>query len=218
MASLELPRRPQAANFNMGHPAAHIQPRRETSSSHSSESDPDEYNKGKKLPQSTRAHERTQLIEEYETEYNQRPMGLGQKAIWLLNLEEKKESGWYLGFYEWYKDKLREGIKRVRPPSDPLPKLLRESHGKEHPIKSIAKTLEYRGKGQDDFFYLGNYGGYGLALSLNPSALDPPVMPFENFTILDVLHARLKMFAGIRPHETKDLCVLTLGNFALSSR
>lgn len=171
----------------------------------------------KTLSQPARAHERWQLIEEYKTEFNQRPKALRQKATWLLNLKEKKESGWYLGFCEWYEEQLRQGSKRDGPPSDSLRKLLCESHGKEDGMKSIAKTLVSHGN-NNDFFYLGNYGGYGLALSLNHSALDPPTMPLENFTTFKIHHAHLNMFVGIGPQETKDFCVLTLGNFALSSR
>ena len=213
MASVELPKLPKAANFHLGHPGTQL--RRNPSSSDSSESVSDESNMEKTLSRSP-VHERWQLIEEYKTEFNQRPKPLSHKATWLLNLKAQKGAGWYLGFCEWYEEQLRQSSKRPRPPSDSLPKLLCESHGKENRIESIAKTLESRSN--NDFFYLGNYGAYGLALSLNDFALDPPTMPMKYFTILKLQCARLNMFVGVRPQETKDLCVLTLGNFALFSR
>lgn len=225
MASMELPKLPKVAKFHLGHPGAHFQLRRKPSSSDSSESDPDEYNIEKSHPDEyniekalfqSRAHEGCHLVEEYETEFNQRPKGLSQKANWLLNLEEQKEPGWYRGFCDWYEEKLRQGSKRDGPPPDSLHKLLCESYGKKDRMKSIAKTL--KSQGNNNFFYLGIYGGHGLALSLNGSALDPPTMPLRTFITLKLPHARLNMFVGIRPQETKDLCVLTLGNFALSSR
>ena len=159
--------------------------------------------------ENTRAHTRWQLLQAYETEFNKRPMGLGQKAAWLLDLEKNKETEWYKGFFQWYQEKLRHGSKHDKLRSDSLLQLLRKAPGTEDQMRSIAKNLE---SNEHTLFYLGLYRGYRLALISNGSALEPPTMPLESFTSLKLQHAHMSTFVGIRTQKPrKDLSVLTLG-------
>ncbi|KAL9117822.1 MAG: hypothetical protein Q9187_005636 [Circinaria calcarea] len=101
MALIESPNlQAKGANRHLDRPKTDLQLRRKTTSSDSSGSDSDDFNLEKKPPPSefTRAYKRWQLHKEYETEFNKRPQGLGQKAAWLLELEKSKEREWYRGF------------------------------------------------------------------------------------------------------------------------
>lgn len=193
------------------HQIPDFQSRRKTTSSDDSDSDPDEIDMEKEssAAENRRAYTRWQLLQAYETEFNKRPMGLGQKAAWLLDLEKNKEAGWYQGFLEWYKKKLGHGSKQDKPSSDSLSQLLHVAPGIEDQIESIAKNLA-----SNEFtpFCLGFYRVHGLALISNGSALDPPTLPLESFTSLKLQHAHMNMFVGIRTQKPReDLCVLTLG-------
>lgn len=188
-----------------------LQSRRETTSSDISDLDPNEIGMGKgpSAAEKPRTYTRWQLLQSYETEFNKRPEGLGQKAAWLLKLEKNKEAGWYKGFFQWYKKQLRDGSKHHKLTSNSLSQLLREASGIEDRIESIAKNLA---SNECTPFYLGFYRAHGLALIPNGSALDPPTMPLESFTSLKLQHAHMKMFVGICTQKPrKDLCVLTLG-------
>lgn len=81
----------QAHVFHEPHlhrPTPNFQSRRKTTSSDGSDSDPDEISQRKepRPAEDRRAYERWQLLQAYETEFNKRPKGLGQKAAWLLDL------------------------------------------------------------------------------------------------------------------------------------
>lgn len=185
--------------------------RRKTTSSDDSDSDPDAIGMGKEpsAAENPRAYTRWQSLQAYETEFNTRPKGLGQKAAWLLDLEKNKEAGWYKGFFQWYKKKLRHGSKHDKPPSDPLSQLPREASGIEDLIESIAKHLA---SNECTPYYPGFYRVHELALIPNGFALDPPTMPLESFASLKLQHAHMNMFVGICTQKPrKDLCVLTLG-------
>lgn len=193
------------------HQILDFQSRRKTTSSDDSDSDPDEIDMEKEpsAAENPRAYTRWQLLQAYETEFNKRPMGLGQNAAWLLDLEKNKEAGWYQGFFKWCKKQLRHGSKHDKPPSDSLSQLLHGASGIEDRIESTAKKLA---SNESTHFYLGFYRVHGLALITNGSALDPPTMPLESFTSLKLQHAHMNMFVGIRIQKPReDLCVLTLG-------
>lgn len=187
-----------------------LQSRPKTTSSDISDLDPDGIGVGEEssAAEKPRTYTRWQLLQAYETEFNKRPESLGQKAAWLLKLEKTKGAGWYKGFFQWYKRRLRDSSKHHEPTSDSLSQLLRKASGMEDRMESIAKNLA---SNECTPFYLGFYRAHRLALIPNGSALDPPTMPLESFTSLKLQQAHMKMFVGIRTQKPrKDLCVFTL--------
>ena len=108
MASVETPQFRANEFYPHPHLIPDFQSRRRTTSSDDSDSDPDEIGMGKEpsAAENPRAYTRWQLLQAYETEFNKRPKGLGQKGAWLLDLEKNKEAGWYNGFFQWYKKKI----------------------------------------------------------------------------------------------------------------
>jgi hypothetical protein len=158
-----------------------------------------------------------QLLQEYESLFNERPIGLSGKAAWLLRLEEEHGKPWYDDFFRWYIEKLTcpepsfataeflvGGLLGIKwQPTDPILKLV-TSQLAVPCLKNIPDL------------YIGQYNDHHISLLLNGSALDPPTVSVKTLESLGVQYAHRKMFAGLRIGKDQ-LCVLTLGKLSASA-
>jgi hypothetical protein len=172
-------------------------------------------------PTDKRDEEKTaQLLQEYESLFNERPRGLGGQARWLLRLEKEHGKPWYNDFFRWGIEKLTRpepcyataeflvnGLPGLRwQPEDPILELV---------ISQLATPC----LNNIPDLYIGQYNDHHIWLVVHGSALDPPTVNIKTFDLLGVQYAHLRMFAGLRIGKAlkDELCVLTWGKLSDSA-